>query len=171
MKQMALRILNGCIPGPAFLLAALLAMPCFMAVQGMEGMPQRELESASLPDTAIWSIREVVFMDKEDSAIKASVKMVRNGKRWYYYHLDSKDEYKVMARIADGIFLHGVELAPDSISTFMFRGREARTELYRDYPGGEDSYDIAVFLVHGRSWRDFQERSAQQVIPAAPDGQ
>lgn len=91
-----------------------------------------------------WFIHSLYFMDKKNWKIRAKYRKELGEPRWYYYELDSVDDYEVLSDAANP-FLMLKTFESDTIAKeFTFYGDTIRIYHYGDYPQESPKYSLLI---------------------------
>lgn len=91
-----------------------------------------------------WKIHSLYFMDRETWKIRAKYRKELNGPRWYYYELDSVEEYKVLSDAAHPFLMQKTYDSDDIEKTFSCHGDTIRIHHCGNYPVENPQYALLV---------------------------
>ena len=91
-----------------------------------------------------WEIHSLYFMDKDTRKVRAKYRKELHGPRWYYYELDSVEEYKVLSDVAHPYLMQGTYELGEIGRTFSIYGDSIRIHRCGDYPVENPRYSLLV---------------------------
>ena len=91
-----------------------------------------------------WEVVYLYFLDKQTKKPKAKYRKALYEPRWYYYELDSVEEYKVLSDVAHPYLMQGNYELGEIGRTFSIYGDSIRIHRCGDYPIEEPKYSLLV---------------------------
>lgn len=101
-------------------------------------------EFSALSKENSWEVVYLYFLDKQTKKPKAKYRKALYEARWYYYELDSVEEYKVLSDVAHPYLMQGNYELGEMGRTFTIYGDSIRIHRCGDYPVENPRYSLLV---------------------------
>lgn len=91
-----------------------------------------------------WQVYSLYFLDWGTRKVRAKFRKELNGPRWYFYELDSVNEYKVLSDVAHSFLMLKTYESDVPAVTFTYYGDTIRLNHCGDYPKESPIYSLIV---------------------------
>lgn len=91
-----------------------------------------------------WQVHSLYFLDKGTKQVRAKFRKELNGSRWYFYELDSVNEYKVLSDVAQPFLMQNTYESDVPAEIFTYHGDTIRLNHCGYHPMADPKYALIV---------------------------